>query len=40
MKDKLAEIENAIKIILKAILNILSVVPILFFICENFKAYN
>jgi len=40
MKDEPAEMENAIKIILKAILNILSAVPILFFICENFKAYN
>ena len=37
--DKSTEIENAIKITLKAILNILSVVPMLFFIIfENFKG--
>jgi hypothetical protein len=37
--DKFTEIENAIKITLKAILNILSVVPMLFFIIfENFKG--
>jgi len=37
--DKFTEMENAIKIMLKAILNILSVVPMLFFIYyENFKV--
>ncbi len=39
--DKFTEIDKAIKMMLEAILNILSVVPMLFFIIfENFKVQS